>query len=60
MLNDEESELKDKIAKLERQCEKSKAEYQQLCQALDNSTNKNKDLTGKLKNLETSVRTSES
>ena len=59
-LGEEEGELKEKIAKLERVCEKSKGEYQELCQALDNTTNKNKDLGGKLKTLDTSVRTSES
>jgi chaperonin cofactor prefoldin len=50
-LGEEESELKEKIAKLERECEKSKCEYQELCQALENTTNKNKDYAGKLKNL---------
>lgn len=45
--------------KLEKECEKSKAEYQQLCQTLENATNKNKDLAGKLKNLDGSVRASE-
>lgn len=59
-LGEEEGELKDKIAKLERECDKSKSEYQELCQALENTTNKNKDLGGKLKTLDTSVRTSES
>ncbi len=58
-LGEEESELKEKIAKLERECEKSKCEYQELCQALENTTNKNKDYAGKLKNLEGSVRASE-
>lgn len=59
-LGDEENELKEKIAKLDRECEKSKAEYQELCQTLENATNKNKDLAGKLKNLDNSVRVSES
>ncbi len=45
--------------KLEKECEKSKVEYQQLCQTLENATNKNKDLAGKLKNLDGSVRASE-
>ncbi len=45
--------------KLDKECEKSKAEYQQLCQTLENATNKNKDLAGKLKNLDGSVRASE-
>ena len=58
-LGEEESELKEKIAKLERECEKSKCEYQELCQVLENTTNKNKDYAGKLKNLEGSVRASE-
>jgi chromosome segregation ATPase len=59
-LSDEESELREKMAKLERECEKSKGEYQDLCQALDGASNKNKDLAGKLKNLDNSVRISES
>lgn len=58
-LGEEEAELKEKIAKLERECEKSKCEYQELCQALENTTNKNKDYAGKLKILEGSVRASE-
>lgn len=59
-MGEEETELKEKITKLERECEKSKAEYQELCQALENSTTKNKDLAGKLRNLDNSVRVSES
>ena len=58
-LGEEESELKEKITKLERECDKSKCEYQELCQALENTTNKNKDYAGKLKTLEGSVRASE-
>ncbi len=59
-LGEEEGELKEKIGKLEKECEKSKCEYQELCQALENTSNKNKDFANKLKGLETSVRTSES
>lgn len=58
-LGEEEGELRDKIAKLERDCDKSKAEYQELCQALENTANKNKEYAGKLKALEGSVRASE-
>lgn len=47
------------MAKLERECEKSKSEYQELCQTLEAATTKNKDLAGKLKNLDNSVRLSE-
>jgi seryl-tRNA synthetase len=59
-MGDEEGELKEKIHKIERECEKSKGEYQDLCNALDNATNKNKDLATKLKNLDNSVRVNES
>ena len=59
-LGDEECDLKEKIAKIEKECEKSKSEYQDLCQNLEGSSNKNKDLTNKLKNLENTVRVSES
>lgn len=33
-MGEEENELKEKIVKLEKECEKSKGEYQELCQAL--------------------------
>lgn len=59
-IDDEESDLKDKINKIEKECEKSKNEYQELCQALETSTTKNKDLSIKLKSLDNSVRISES
>jgi predicted nucleic acid-binding Zn-ribbon protein len=59
-LSEEECELKEKIQKLERDCDKSKSEYQELCQALDTTSSKNKDLASKLKSLDNSVRTSES
>ena len=59
-LGDEECDLKEKITKIEKECEKSKSEYQDLCQNLEGSSHKNKDLTNKLKNLENTVRVSES
>lgn len=60
VLGEEEGELKDKVNKLERECEKSKSEYQDLCQALDNTSARNKDMAGKLKSLDNSARISES
>lgn len=59
-LGEEENELKEKIAKLERECDKSKGEYEELCNTLENATVKNKELGGKLKQLENAVRNSES
>lgn len=59
-LGEEEAELRDKIAKLERECDKSKGEYQELCGTLDSTAAKNKELGSKLKQLEGSVRNGES
>ena len=59
LLGEEENELREKVCKLERECDKSKGEYQELCQALEATSAKKKDLAGRLKTLDNSVRLSE-
>lgn len=59
-LNEENEELKEQTNKLEKQCERAQAEYQELCQNLDATVSKNKDLSLKLKSMENTLRTTES
>ena len=58
-LNDESEELKETNHKLEKECDKVQVEYKDLCQNLEDSICKNKDLSDKLKNLENTLRITE-
>jgi len=59
-LNIDNDDLKDETSKLERECERAQVEYQELCSALDATTNKNKETSLKLKSLENTLRSTES
>ena len=59
-LNEEHEELRDKTNKLEKECQKSQTEYKNVCDNLDSTIGKNKELTNKLKGLEQNLRTTES
>jgi hypothetical protein len=50
--------LKEHTAKLEKECEKAQAEYQDLCENLDSTVVRNKDLSMRLKSLENTLRNS--
>lgn len=51
LLYQENEDIKEQTAKLEKECEKAQAEYQELCQNLDATVGKNKDMSLKLKSL---------
>ena len=58
-LSEDCEELKDKAARLERDCAKAQADYKSVCDNLESVMAKNKELTNKLKTLEHNLRMAE-
>lgn len=50
-LNRENEDLEEQTSKLEKECERAHNEYEDLCQNLESTVSKNKDVSIKLKSL---------